>query len=204
MLKVDANTIFEAAHAHVAKWEGGFFDHPNDPGGVTMYGVSLMFLKSLGLVEGDIDGDGDIDRDDVLNITRDTAKAIFRRHFWDKPRAGELPPLVAVAFYDLAVNAGTGRAAIILQEGINVLCPKAIAKLAPNVGPLTRAYSKQLAATGKESALAAAYLDRRESWYRRLAAKKTQSAVFLKGWLNRTDDCRALVARLAREWESAA
>lgn len=76
-MKVDANTIFEAAHAHVAKWEGGFFDHPNDPGGVTMYGVSLMFLKSLGLVEGDIDGDGDIDRDDVLKITRDTAKAIF-------------------------------------------------------------------------------------------------------------------------------
>lgn len=92
MLKVDANTIFEAAHAHVAKWEGGFFDHPNDPGGVTMYGVSLMFLKSLGLVEGDIDGDGDIDRDDVLKITRDTAKAIFRRHFWDKPRAGGTAP----------------------------------------------------------------------------------------------------------------
>ena len=39
--------VFEAAHAHVAKWEGGYFDHPNDPGGVTMYGVSLMFLLSL-------------------------------------------------------------------------------------------------------------------------------------------------------------
>ena len=25
--------VFEAAHAHVAKWEGGYFDHPNDPGG---------------------------------------------------------------------------------------------------------------------------------------------------------------------------
>ncbi len=69
-------TAFRLAHEHVAKWEGGYFDHPNDPGGVTMYGVSLMFLKSLGLVEGDIDGDGDIDRDDVLAIKRDGQKHI--------------------------------------------------------------------------------------------------------------------------------
>ena len=69
--------VFEAAHAHVAKWEGGYFDHPNDPGGVTMYGVSLMFLKGLDLWEGDIDGDGDIDRDDVLAVTKDTARDII-------------------------------------------------------------------------------------------------------------------------------
>ena len=87
--------VFEAAHAHVAKWEGGYFDHPNDPGGVTMYGVSLMFLKGLDLWEGDIDGDGDIDRDDVLAVTKDTARDIFKRHFWDRPRAGEMPPRCA-------------------------------------------------------------------------------------------------------------
>ena len=97
--------VFEAAHAHVAKWEGGYFDHPNDPGGVTMYGVSLMFLKGLDLWEGDIDGDGDIDRDDVLAVTKDTARDIFKRHFWDRPRAGEMPPLVAVC---LGVVTGVG------------------------------------------------------------------------------------------------
>ena len=203
MTKTDEMDVFSTAHAHVMKWEGGFFDHPNDPGGVTNFGVSLMFLKSLGLVEGDIDGDGDIARDDVLKITKEQARAIFKRHFWDKPRAADLPPLVAVAFYDFAVNAGTGRAAIVLQEGINVLCPKAIARLAPNVGPLTRAYSKQLAAIDREGELVAAYLDRRANWYRRLAVAKPKSAVFLKGWLNRTEDARRLAARLAEEWGAA-
>lgn len=191
---------FEIAHTHVARWEGGFFDHPNDPGGVTMYGVSLMFLKSLDLIEGDIDGDGDIDRQDVLAITQDTAKAIFRSQFWDKPNAGELPPLVAMCFYDLAVNAGTGRAAIVLQEGINTIYPGAILRQAPNIGPLTRTWSKRAATSGRQVELCHAYLDRREDWYRRLATTKPKSAVFLKGWLNRTADCRRLVTETAREW----
>lgn len=198
MTKSEEASVFNAAHAHVMRWEGGFFDHPNDPGGVTNYGVSLMFLKGLDLVEGDIDGDGDIDRDDVLKITKEQARAIFKRHFWNKPRAAELPPLVAMAYYDLAVNAGTGRAAIVLQEAINALRPGAIAKLAPNVGPLTRRYAGMLAAEGREAELALAYLDQRENWYRRLAKARPKSAVFLRGWLNRTDAARTLVQRAAK------
>lgn len=200
---IDISTVFNAAHAHVMKWEGGYFDHPNDPGGVTNFGVSLMFLKGLGLVEGDIDGDGDIDRADVLAITKDTARDLFKRHFWDIPRAAELPPLVAVAFYDLAVNAGTGRSAIITQEGINRAFPGAIQKLAPNVGPQTRSFSRQIANEGRQLLLTEYILEQRAAWYRRLAAAKPTSAVFLKGWLNRTDDCRSLLHRLALEWGGA-
>lgn len=197
---IDSNTVFEAAHAHVAKWEGGFFDHKNDPGGVTNCGVSLMFLKGLGVLEGDIDGDGDIDRADVLAITPETARTIFKRHFWDSPRAAELPPLVAVAFYDLAVNAGTGRSAIITQEGVNRALPGVIQKLAPNVGPQTRRFSKQIAQEGRQLLLTEYILEQRAAWYRRLAAAKPTSAVFLKGWLNRTNDCRNLLHKLSLQW----
>lgn len=196
----DMKTIFEAAHTHVMKWEGTFFDHPNDPGGVTNYGVSLMFLKSLGVLEGDIDGDGDIDRADVLAITPQTARGLFQRHFWDIPRAAELPPLVAVCFYDLAVNAGTGRSAVIVQEGINRVMPGAIPSLAPNVGPKTRRFAGEIAATGNTPLLCEFILDQRAAWYRRLARAKPTSAVFLKGWLRRTEDCRGLVNRLAVQW----
>lgn len=193
--------VFEAAHTHVVKWEGGFFDHPNDPGGVTNHGVSLMFLKGLGLLEGDINGDGEIDRKDVLAITKDTARGIFRRHFWDKPGAEYLPPLLAVAFYDLAVNAGTGRAAIVLQQGVNAAMGcTVIGNYAGNLGPLTRRYTSELAAAGRQRNLADEYLKAREAWYRRLAAAKPTSAVFLKGWLNRTNACRALVSTLAATW----
>jgi len=40
---------FEAAHAFTARWEGGLVDHPDDPGGVTNFGVSLRFLQAQGL-----------------------------------------------------------------------------------------------------------------------------------------------------------
>ena len=160
--------VFEAAHAHVAKWEGGYFDHPDDPGGVTMYGVSLMFLKELDLWEGDIDGDGDIDRDDVLAVTKDTARDIFKRHFWDRPRAGEMPPLVAVCFYDFAVNAGVPRAARMLQGLLRVGVDGIV---------------------GRNTLTAAASCNQREL-----------ASFMLRGWLNRTSDCRALVERLAARW----
>lgn len=181
--------VFEAAHAHVAKWEGGYFDHPNDPGGVTMYGVSLMFLKGLDLWEGDIDGDGDIDRDDVLAVTKDTARDIFKRYFWDRPRAGEMPPLVAVCFYDFAVNAGVPRAARMLQGLLRVEADGIVGR-----NTLTAAESCN------QRELASFMLLERERWYRGLVAKKPKSAAFLRGWLNRTSDCRALVERLAARW----
>lgn len=200
MLRPVEATVFEAAHAHVAKWEGGFFDHPNDPGGVTNRGVSLMFLKGLGLLGGDVNGNGEIDRADVLAITPDNARDLFRKHFWDAPGAASLPPLVAVAYYDLAVNAGSGRSALVLQESVNRVLPGSIPCLAPNVGPLTRRFTQKIAEAGNEPYLCELYLEQRAAWYRRLAAAKPASAVFLNGWLNRTDDCCSLLRRLAVEW----
>lgn len=200
-ISLTEDLLFETAHAHVAKWEGGFFDHPSDPGGVTNYGVSLMFLKSLSLIDADIDGDGDIDRADVLKITKQNAKSLFRKYFWDIPHAATLPPLVSVAFYDLAVNAGTGRSAIVVQQAINQLVPGSIARLAPNLGPLTRKHTHLLSDSGRQLELAETILEQRAAWYQRLASAKKSSAVFLKGWLNRTLDCRTLVAALAKEWD---
>ena len=70
---------FKQAHAFVRKWEGGFDDHPNDPGGVTNYGVSLAYLKDHGLDIGDINDDGVIDRKDILAMTPEKAAELVGR-----------------------------------------------------------------------------------------------------------------------------
>ena len=52
--------------------EGGYVDDPDDPGGATRFGISLRLLKKMGKL-GDIDGDGDIDADDIRRLSSDSA-----------------------------------------------------------------------------------------------------------------------------------
>lgn len=100
---------FAVAHCFTAQWESGLINHPADPGGITNYGVSLRWLRSLGHDLGDIDGDGDIDADDVRALTREQAAALFKARFWDDYGLGSLPQATATCQYDCAVIPGRAR-----------------------------------------------------------------------------------------------
>lgn len=111
---------FTKAHAFVARMEGGFVDDPDDPGGTTNHGVSLRFLKAQGLDVGDIDGDGDIDADDIRALTPERAAGVLRRSFWDVFPLDIVPDPLALAVYDTAVNMGVGQAKRLTQKALSV------------------------------------------------------------------------------------
>lgn len=94
---------FEKCHAVTAKWEGGWSNHPADPGGKTMYGITEAvyhaWLKSQGKA-----------LKPVRNITMAEAKQIYRTNYWNAVNAERLAPGVDLATYDAAVNSGPGRA----------------------------------------------------------------------------------------------
>lgn len=71
----------------ILSFEGGFSNHPADPGGPTNKGVTLATWKSQGY---DKDGDGDIDVDDLRIITDEDALAILKRNYWDRWQADEI------------------------------------------------------------------------------------------------------------------
>lgn len=110
---------YDQAFGVVLGHEGGFVDHPRDPGGATNHGVSLRYARGKGLLF-DVDRDGDVDADDIRLITPDQAKAAFREDFWDPIRGDDLPPALALLAFDAAVNSGAGAATRWLQAAARV------------------------------------------------------------------------------------
>jgi len=109
-------TTFDRALRHVLAWEGLYVRDRDDPGGETKYGISKRAYPEL----------------DIKNLTREEAAAIYRRDYWDRIKGEELPPALAFAMFDCAVNQGTGTAIGILQKSLKV-------ELDHKLGPATLA-----------------------------------------------------------------
>lgn len=186
---------FFLAHTFTAQWEGGLTDHPSDPGGITHYGVSLRWLRSLGHDLGDIDGDGDIDADDIRALTPDQAAALFKLKFWDAYTLDNLPQLTATIHYDCMVNTGPKQAALIAQRACNTLVGSYGVKLAVDgiLGPQTRKFL----ALHATPILATAMIEQRKGFYLSLVQDKPDFAPFQRGWLNRANALQSYVRKFA-------
>lgn len=103
-LKAALMDRFKICHAITAKWEGGWSDHPADPGGKTMYGVTEAVYHAW------LRGKGRASKP-VRDITMTEALEIYRDRYW-LPTAVRyrLRPGVDLATYDAGVNAGVSRA----------------------------------------------------------------------------------------------
>ena len=99
---------WEKAFQLVLKHEGGFVNHPKDPGGMTNLGVTKKVWEEFVGRE--------VDEAEMRSLTPDVVKPLYKKNYWDKIKGDQLPSGVDYAAYDLAVNSGTGRAAKYLQR----------------------------------------------------------------------------------------
>ena len=162
---------FDDAVRFVLRWEGGFSDHPKDPGGRTMRGVTQAVYTAWRQAEGR-------PARDVREIDDDELHAIYRANYWQKARCQALRAALDLAQFDTAVNMGPNRAVKILQTAVGAAPDGAF-------GPRTQAACDACAMPDT----VARYCDVREGVYRSLA-QNPDRRVFLKGWLNRLDDLR--------------
>ena len=156
---------FASSLAHVLKHEGGWADHPRDPGGATMKGVTLATYSDwLGR---------QATKDELRAISDEHLRTIYKARFWDAVRGDELPSGVDYVVFDMAVNSGPGRAARMLQAAVG-------ATPDGSIGP------KTLAAVQAQdpAALIAAFQRSRQHFLEALPTFGT----FGKGWTRRVTE----------------
>ena len=157
-------TRFQNFMPFIFKWEGGYDNDPDDPGGETNFGIDKRSHPG----------------EDIKHLTKERAAEIYFSDYWTPLRCEELPKGVGEVVMNIGVNAGKGRAARWLQEECG-------ATVDGQIGPQTIDHAC------RTLNLAEALLDRTEGHYRSIA--KGKLAKFLKGWLNRNNDLRALVSK---------
>ncbi len=118
---------FDEVLPRVLRREGGYVEHPADPGGATKFGITP---STLARARG-----RPVSAAEVRELTQAEAADIYRRFYWEAVRADALPPGVDEAVFDLAVHSGPGRAVKLLQRLLGVaedgiIGPKTLAALA--------------------------------------------------------------------------
>lgn len=147
--------------------EGGYVNHPKDPGGETNLGVTKRVYEEHGGTK------------DMKDLTVEDVAPIYKKSYWDRVKGDDLPSGLDLAVFDWAVNSGTGRAAKKLQAMIGTTADGGI-------GPNTlRILGEYVDEHGLEQTIND-YHDVRQEFYESLSTFDT----FGKGWTRRNSETR--------------
>jgi len=143
----------------ILKREGGYVDHPSDPGGETKYGIAKRSHP----------------KEDIKNLTKERATEIYEKEYWTPSKASSLPGSLQETYFDMVVNMGQRRAVKILQKACNSKgCKLVVDGL---IGRNTIRESKRI----DDSRLKVF----RILFYTDLITRKPKLADFIVGWIRR-------------------
>jgi lysozyme family protein len=169
---------FPAALAIVLKHEGGYVNHPKDPGGRTNLGVTQRVWEAW--------TGRPATEQEMRALTVEMVAPLYRKKYWEKVRAPDLAPGLDLHVFDFGVNAGPARAMRYLQMMVGTN-PDGI------YGPATkRALSNYLDQYTTAKAVKR-YGELREGYYRQLRTFPT----FGRGWLRRNREVTAAALEMA-------
>lgn len=170
---------FERALSLVLKHEGGFVDHPLDPGGATMMGITQATLAQW---RGQ-----PVTKEEVRALGRAEAGAIYRARYWNAVSGDDLPSGLDLAIFDYAVNSGPSRAVRTIQGIVAVTADG-------RIGPQSLAAIRANDVVGLVRALCAARM--------RFLQQLPTFAVFGRGWTRRVATVEREGLRLAGQASS--
>lgn len=170
-----AKSSYEESLRRLLLHEGGYTNHPSDPGGPTNFGITIVDYRKY--VQPNATAA------DVKTMTLDEAKRIYRAKYWDAQRCDELPAGVDYAVFDYGVNSGIGRSGKVLRRCLDLPDDTSVVN--------DRVVAAALSADAK--ALVAAICGERLRFLQQL---KTWD-IFGKGWGRRVAEVKAASLAMA-------
>lgn len=161
---------FETVVHMVLEHEGGYVNHPSDPGGETKYGISKRAYPDVNIAE----------------LTKDDAADLYKRDYWDRIKGDDLPVGVACVVMDYAVNSGISRASKALQSVCGIANGDGI------IGPASLNAVWVTVKNTTEEDVINAVTEQRQGFIRALSIYDT----FGKGWERRIEETRAKAMEL--------
>lgn len=153
--------IFSRCVEIILKNEGGYINHPSDPGGETNMGIAKKFYPDI----------------DIKNLTRIQAIEIYHKDYWNKMNLLDIyDENLVLHLFDMGVNAGIKTAIKMIQRIVEA---KADGIIGNETIGLINDYPDDLTELYKQE---------RKKYYFSLARRKPELQVFLRGWLNRIDN----------------
>ena len=167
---------FSEALEVILHHEGGYVNHPKDPGGETNLGVTKRVYEDFGGTK------------DMKELTKEDVEPIYKKNYWDRVKGDDLPEGLDLCIFDFAVNAGPGRAAKFLQKLIGVtqdggIGPQTLGALQSAIGEDVRTQTREMIEK---------YQNERHNYYQSLSTFET----FGRGWTRRVDE----VTEKAKQW----
>ena len=156
------NANFEKSLAELLKHEGGYVNHPSDPGGATNLGVTQAVWEDW--------IDRSVTEEEMKALTPTKVAPLYREMYWDRIKGDKLPSGVDYCVFDAAVNSGVSRAAKWLQTTVGAVADGAIGEQTLKQVLLT---NPQMV-INKYSAIRLEFLKGRSTWL-----------TFGKGWERR-------------------
>jgi lysozyme family protein len=161
--------------------EGGYANHPSDPGGETMWGITKRVAQANGYTGP------------MKALPRETAVRIYYTEYAVKPgfaAVAEISPAVGAELFDTGVNMGVARPALWFQEWLNAFNQRG--KLYPDIkedgqiGPGTlaafTAYRAKRGAEADKVMVAALNCDQ-GARYKTITVAKQSNEDFIFGWV---------------------
>ena len=145
--------------------EGGYVNHPKDPGGETNLGVTKRVYEDFGGTK------------DMKDLVREDVEPIYKKNYWDRMKCDDVPAGLDLCLFDFGVNAGTGRSAKYLQRMIGTVADGGIGR------NTLRALGNYIEEVGTEGAIKN-FQSKRQEYYESLSTFET----FGRGWTRRVDE----------------